>query len=100
LLGLSLLAFLAAGCADAPLPEAPPSDVLPSEAVPAETPPEDAAARALVDRAIAAHGGDVLEHAEVALAFRGTPYLLRRDGGRFAYVRTATDSLGRRAEDV
>ncbi|MDX1418544.1 MAG: DUF6503 family protein [Rubricoccaceae bacterium] len=91
------LALLIAGCAaDAPEPEGGAPLV---ETPPAETAPADAEARALVDRAIAAHGGSVLERAELAFRFRGTPYRLRRDGGRFAYSRVTADSLGRAVED-
>ena len=86
---LLALCLLAAGCADAPAPapaaEAPPAD--------------DGAARALVDQAIAAHGGEALEHAELAFAFRGTPFRLRRDGGRFEYARLTVDARGRPVED-
>ena len=56
--------------------------------------------QAVVDAAIAAHGGDVLDHAELSFTFRGTPFSVMRDGGRFAYKRITTDSLGQIIEDV
>jgi len=52
-------------------------------------------AQAVVDSAIAAHGGDVLERAVVSFTFRGDSYRIRQDEGRFHYRRTYTDSLGR-----
>ena len=76
---------LAAACAAPPEPPGPQGD---------------AEALALLDRARAAHGSDVLDRAEVAFQFRGTPFVLRRDGGRFRYARTLTDSLGRTVEEV
>ena len=56
--------------------------------------------QAMVDAAIEAHGGDVLEHAELSFEFRGTPFSVMRDGGRFTYKRTTTDSLGQTIEDI
>ena len=52
-------------------------------------------APAVVDSAIAAHGGDVLDRAVVSFYFRGDQYRLRHDEGRFHYRRTYTDSLER-----
>ena len=63
-------------------------------------PQGDARALALIDRARAHHGSALLDRAEVTFQFRGTPFVLRRDGGRFRYARTTTDSLGRTVEDV
>jgi hypothetical protein len=56
--------------------------------------------QAIVDAAIAAHGGNALERAELAFTFRGTAFSVMRDGGRFAYKRTTTDSLGQTIEDI
>ncbi len=56
--------------------------------------------QAIVDAAIEAHGGNVLDHAELSFTFRGTPFSVRRDGGRYAYKRITTDSLGQTIEDV
>ncbi len=63
-------------------------------------PQGDPEALALLDRARAHHGSALLDRAEVSFQFRGTPFVLRRDGGRFRYARTTTDSLGRTVEDV
>jgi len=50
----------------------------------------------IIDRAIAAHGGSVLDHATMTFTFRGTSFrLAHRRNGRFHYRRTLTDSLGR-----
>jgi hypothetical protein len=40
------------------------------------------------------HGADVLDHAEVHFRFRGTPFTVQRDGGRFTYSRVVADSTG------
>lgn len=63
-------------------------------------PQGDPQALALIDRAREHHGSALLDRAEVTFSFRGTPFVLRRDGGRFRYARTTTDSLGRTVEDV
>ena len=63
-------------------------------------PQGDAEALALIDRARTHHGSAALDRAEVAFSFRGTPFVLRRDGGRFRYARTLTDSLGRTVEEA
>lgn len=47
-----------------------------------------------------AHGSEVLDQAELTFAFRGTPFMLRREGGQFRYARTLADSLGRTIEQV
>ena len=60
----------------------------------------DAEALALLDRARSHHGAAVLDRAEVTFSFRGTPFVLRRDGGRFRYARTLTDDAGRTVEEV
>ncbi len=56
--------------------------------------------QAIVDAAITAHGGGVLEHAVYSFTFRGTPFSLMQNGGRFEYKRTKTDSLGQTIEDT
>lgn len=48
---------------------------------------------AIVDAAIARHGGDVLEHAEVSFDLRGRHYIAQRNGGIFSYERFIYDSL-------
>ena len=53
-----------------------------------------------MDRARTHHGSARLDRAEVTFSFRGTPYVIRRDGGAFRYSRTVTDSLGRTVEEA
>ena len=57
-------------------------------------------AQRIVDEAIAAHGGQVLDHAVVEFDFRGQHFVVRRDGGRFHYDRTYTDSTGASVREV
>jgi hypothetical protein len=57
-------------------------------------------ARAIVDSAVAAHGGDVMNRAVMTFDFRGAAFRLVHDGGRFRYTRTYTDSLGRAVREV
>lgn len=57
-------------------------------------------AEAIVDSAVAAHGGDVMNRAVMTFDFRETAFRLRHDGGRFRYTRTYTDSLGRTVQEV
>ena len=52
-------------------------------------------ARAVVERAIDVHGGDVLQRSHVAFDFRDRRFEVTRDGGRFRYERTFDDSTGR-----
>ena len=63
----------------------------------ADSPPP---ASAVVDSAIAAHGGAVLDHAEVRFTFRGDAYHIRQNGGAFRFQRITTDSLGRTVREV
>jgi len=58
-------------------------------------PADRPSAAAIVDSAVAAHGGAVLDRAVVSFDFRGDQYRLRQDGGQFHYRRTYTDSLDR-----
>ncbi len=60
----------------------------------------DTEALALIDRAQTHHGSALLDRAEMRFSFRGTPFVVWRDGGDFRYTRTTTDSLGRTVEDV
>lgn len=85
---LSLLAFGLA-CADQ-------DEVLPIPMAERPSP----AAQALVTATLATHGSHALDRAELAFAFRGTPFTVRRHEGRFRYARTLTDSLGRTVEEV
>lgn len=57
-------------------------------------------AESIIDQAIDAHGGDVLDNAVVTLNFRGDRFRIRRDDGRFRYTRTYTDSLDRTVREV
>lgn len=52
-------------------------------------------ASAIVDSAIAVHGGEVLDRAVVSFDFRGDQYRLRQNEGQFHYRRVYTDSLDR-----
>ncbi|PSQ95369.1 MAG: hypothetical protein BRD55_10850 [Bacteroidetes bacterium SW_9_63_38] len=61
--------------------------------------PGPPSAQAVIDSAVAAHGGAVLDRAVVTFTFRGDRYRLRQDNGRFLYRRSYTDSLGRRVHD-
>ena len=56
--------------------------------------PDRPSAAAIVDSAVAAHGGAVLDRAVVSFDFRGDQYRIRQDEGQFHYRRTYTDSLG------
>lgn len=56
-------------------------------------------AQAVVDSAIAAHGGDVLDQGVLSFNFRGDQYRIRQNQGRFHYRRVYTDSLGRTVTD-
>jgi hypothetical protein len=62
-------------------------------------PPDPPPAHAVIDSAVAAHGGAVLDRAVVTFTFRGDRYRLRQNDGRFHYRRSYTDSLGRRVHD-
>jgi hypothetical protein len=56
-------------------------------------------AEAVIDSAVAAHGGEVLDRAVVSFTFRGDRYRIRQDEGEFHYRRTYTDSLDRTVRD-
>jgi len=58
-----------------------------------DTAPDRPSASAIVDSAVAAHGGAVLDRAEVAFNFRGDQYRIRQEDGQYHYRRTYTDSL-------
>ena len=63
-------------------------------------PQGDTEALALIDRARTHHGSALLDRAQMRFSFRGTPFVIWQDGGRFRYTRTTTDSLGRTVQDV
>ncbi len=67
-----------------------------SETAEAAPPGDTLDVRAMLDRAIAAHGGAVLDTATLAFRFRDARFRLTRRGGRFHYRRAHTDTLGRR----
>ncbi|MGV3639456.1 MAG: DUF6503 family protein [Adhaeribacter sp.] len=56
---------------------------------------ENDQAQAIVDQAIAAHGGEKFEDLHLAFDFRGRHYTATRQGGLFTYTRSFTDSTGR-----
>lgn len=59
-----------------------------------QTPAEVNPAAAILRDARVAHGVEALDHAVVSFSFRGTPFAVERDGGRFSYTREWTDSTG------
>jgi hypothetical protein len=61
--------------------------------------PDPPSAAAVVDSAVAAHGGTVLDRAVVQFRFRGDRYRIRQADGRFHFRRTYTDSLERTVHD-
>lgn len=63
------------------------------------SPEQHPSAAAIVDSAVAAHGGEVLDHAVVSFIFRGDRYRIRQNEGQFHYRRTYTDSLDRTVRD-
>jgi hypothetical protein len=64
-----------------------------------DAPSDSPSAQAVVDSAIAAHGGATLDRAVVTFNFRGDQYRIRQNDGRFHYRRTFTDSLGQTVRD-
>ncbi|MGB3545322.1 DUF6503 family protein [Rubrivirga sp.] len=60
----------------------------------------DVEALALIDRSQTHHGSAALDRAEITFSFRGTPFVLRRDGATFRYARTLQDEQGRTVEEV
>ncbi len=54
----------------------------------------------IVDQAIAAHGGKAFDDVNVTFDFRNMQYHLRRQGGKYSYTRTQTDSLKNTIKDV
>ncbi|MEX2295573.1 MAG: DUF6503 family protein [Gemmatimonadota bacterium] len=55
---------------------------------------------AIVDAAIAQHGGDLFENSRIRFTFRGTRFEYFRDGGAFRYERTFRDPLGSVVNEV
>lgn len=58
------------------------------------------AAETIIERAIAAQSGDLLDRAVVEFDFRGEHFRIRHEDGRFSYARTYEDSLGREVREV
>ena len=83
-----LLLLLLSACAQGEVDEAIEANGNPASA------PVDRV-QAIVDQAIAVHGGEVLQHAVVEFDFRDKHFKITRDGGLYSYVRTYTDSTGR-----
>lgn len=54
----------------------------------------DPKAQALVDQAIAAHGGEKFGELKIAFDFRGRHYTAVRQGGLYTYTRSFTDTTG------
>lgn len=84
---LVLMPLLLAACAQGDVEEAIDAGVTPT-AAPVNQ------AQAIVDQAIAAHGGDRLRHAVVEFDFRDKHFKITRNGGIYSYERTYTDSTG------
>ena len=82
-----LVLLLLAACAQGDVEEALDANVTPTAA------PVDQA-QAIVDQAIAAHGGDRLRQAVVEFDFRDKHFKIIRNGGTYSYERTYTDSTG------
>lgn len=74
-----LLAFSAGGCTS----ETP------------RTPPPEGTPERVVHDAIEAHGGDRFHELQLEFEFRGTPFHVLYDEGRFAFERRTTDAEGR-----
>ena len=60
--------------------------------------PEGAAA--VVEDSIERHGGEVFDRIHVRWGFRGVPFEVTRDDGRFRYQQTVEDSLGQAIVEV
>lgn len=56
--------------------------------------------QSVVDRAIARHGGPVMDNARIEFDFREYHFVLDRHDGLFSYSRTYTDSTGRVHEEI
>lgn len=61
---------------------------------------EPSEAQRIVDRAIEAHGVDVLDDAEATFTFRDAQFRLHRAADRFRYERRYTDSTGAAVREV
>ncbi|MBC5773744.1 hypothetical protein H8S95_06695 [Pontibacter sp. KCTC 32443] len=61
---------------------------------------QEPTAQEIVDKAIAAHGGDKYKEGVISFRLRDKQYRALRDNGAFVYSRTFTDSTGQRVYDV
>ena len=96
---LIALLLLCASCH--PEPEADLDHEAPaSPAVSSLSAPVDTVAERLISQAREAHNSSRLDSATVRFRFRTYDFEVLREDGRFRYVRTATDSLGRHIADV
>ncbi len=57
-------------------------------------------AQEIVNRAIKAIGGDVLDNAEITFKFRTRDYIYRNKAGRYRYTRTYVDTAGTKSVDI
>jgi len=56
-------------------------------------------AQLAIDRAIAAHGGDIIDNSRITFDFRGFEFVLERENGRFQYERRFTGEDGTRVRE-
>ncbi|MEQ9104319.1 MAG: DUF6503 family protein [Rhodothermales bacterium] len=57
-------------------------------------------AQDVVDRAILAHGGDIIDASRITFEFRGDRFVLDRHDGLFSYERHRTDTTGTAIREV
>ena len=57
-------------------------------------------AKAIIDQAVAAHGGDAYQNKRISFDFRKFHLLLEQQGGTFRYERTYADSMGIPVKEV
>ncbi len=62
--------------------------------------PEDDEATQIIAQSIERYGGDVFDNVHIRFDFRGAPFQVIRDDGRFRYQRAVTDSVGGIATEV
>lgn len=75
-------------------------DSSPADAEDATASGDTLTSAAILNEAVAAHGGPVLDTSVVTFTFRGARFRLLHDHGRFQYERIATDSLGQTVREV
>lgn len=57
-------------------------------------------AQEIVDKAIQAIGGDLLDHADIDFTFRTRDYKFHQQGGKFEYTRIHVDTTGKKTIDL